>query len=258
MMAAARPVRRRKVQQKRRKGQLMRILITTLALAILTSTVQAQQGGQAQPPQGQPAPPALKTTKDKASYGIGLSIGGNLKRAGLDLDLAILMRGIADVLSGAKPALTPEEAQQSIAALQQEAGTRLADKNKQEGAAFLAKNKVADGVKTLPSGLQYKVIKAGDGKVSPKATDTVSTQYTGRLLDGTVFDSSRGEAVSFGVNQVIAGWTEALQLMKVGDKWQLFIPSELAYGAQGAGGAIGPNATLVFDIELVKIEPAKP
>jgi FKBP-type peptidyl-prolyl cis-trans isomerase len=176
------------------------------------------------------------------------------------LDLNILMRGLADALSGAKPALTPQEAQEAIGALQQETATKLAEKNKTEGAAFLAENKQKAGVVTLPSGLQYKVLKSGDGKASPKATDTVSTHYKGTLLDGKVFDSSydRGEPTSFPVNQVIAGWTEALQKMKVGDKWQLFVPAELGYRERGTpDGTIGPNATLVFEIELLGIEAAK-
>jgi len=132
---------------------------------------------------------------------------------------------------------------------------QLADKNQKEGEVFLAENKKKKGVITLPSGLQYQVIKEGTGKI-PKATDTVTTHYRGTLIDGTEFDSSykRGEPASFPVNGVIKGWTEALQLMKVGSKWQLFIPSNLAYGPQGAGQAIGPNATLIFEIELLSIK----
>lgn len=246
----------------------MRTILSAISAVLLAATVQAQQG-QAQPAQGQGAPAIeLKTTKQRASYGIGMNIGNNMRRSGFDLDLAALMRGLTDALAGAKPALAAQEIQESINAAQQEAVAvqeerkkQLAAKNKQDAADFLAKNKQQQGVTTLPSGLQYKVIKSGTGQGSPKATDTVTTHYKGTLLDGTVFDSSydRGEPASFGVNQVIPGWTEALQKMKVGDKWQLFIPAELGYGERGTpNGEIGPNATLVFDIELLAVEPAKP
>jgi FKBP-type peptidyl-prolyl cis-trans isomerase FklB len=145
-----------------------------------------------------------------------------------------------------------------MAAFQKEMIAKLGEKNKAEGEAFLAENKKKEGVKTLPSGLQYKVIKAGTGK-KPKVTDTVTTHYRGTLMNGTEFDSSyrRGQPVSFQVNGVIPGWTEALQLMEEGAKWQLFIPSNLAYGERGAGRDIGPNATLVFEIELLSIEEKK-
>jgi FKBP-type peptidyl-prolyl cis-trans isomerase FklB len=241
------------------------VILAAMAWTSIVAVAMAQQAGQGQQPGGQgqasPPPPELKTQKQKASYGIGINIGNSMKRSGFDLELAVLFRGITDALSGAKPVLSPQEMQECIAAMQQETVKKAADNNKQEGVAFHAKNKQQEGVITLPSGLQYKVLKAGDGKVSPKATDTVSTHYKGTLLNGNVFDSSydRGQPASFGVNQVIAGWTEALQKMKVGDKWQLFIPGELAYGERGTpGGEIGPNATLVFEIELLGIEPAKP
>jgi FKBP-type peptidyl-prolyl cis-trans isomerase len=246
------------------------IILAAIGSMFVAFAAQAQQGGQAQPPGQDQAPPAieLKTNKQKASYGIGLNIGNNMRRAGFELDLAVLVRGLQDALSGAKPALEPQAIQDSIAAVQQEAAAvqaerakQLAAKNKEDAARFLAENKQRQGVITLPSGLQYKVLKTGTGLASPKATDTVSTHYKGTLLDGTVFDSSydRGQPASFGVNQVIPGWTEALQKMKVGDKWQLFIPAELGYGERGTpNGEIGPNATLVFDIELLGIEPPKP
>jgi FKBP-type peptidyl-prolyl cis-trans isomerase len=224
---------------------------------------------QQQPGQGQ-TPPAgessLKSVKERASYSIGVNIGNNFKRLGFDLDISLLAKGISDALSGAKPQLADKEMQEALETFQREATARqaemaqkAAEKNKQEGIAFHAENKKKEGVTTLPSGLQYKVLKSGNGK-SPKATDTVTTNYKGTLLDGTVFDSSydRGEPASFPVNQVIKGWTEALQLMKVGDKWQLFIPSELGYGERGAGQAIGPNASLVFEIELLGIQPSDP
>lgn len=206
--------------------------------------------------------PVLKTDKDKVSYSIGLDIGTNFKRQSVDLDQKALAAGIADGLSGGKPLLTEDEVrkvlaqfQQQMAAKAQAMAQQLADKNQKEGEAFLAENKKKKGVITLPSGLQYRVITAGTGKI-PKATDTVTTHYRGTLIDGTEFDSSykRGEPASFPVNGVVKGWTEALQLMKVGSKWQLVIPSNLAYGPQGAGQVIGPNATLIFEIELLSIK----
>lgn len=204
----------------------------------------------------------LETQKDKVSYGIGLDIGTSFKRQSLDLDPKALGAGIADALLGREPRLSKEEIDKVLNAFQQEmrakaeAGKKqIADKNQKEGEAFLAQNKEKEGVITLPSGLQYKVVKAGSGKM-PKPTDTVKTNYQGTLIDGTEFDSSykRGEPSSFPVNGVIKGWTEALQLMKVGSKWELYVPSNLAYGPRGAGQMIGPNAALIFEIELLGIE----
>jgi FKBP-type peptidyl-prolyl cis-trans isomerase FklB len=207
----------------------------------------------------------LTTDKQKASYGIGFRMGGDMRGGQLtsdDIDLQALLRGMTDGLSKAKPALTEQDLQQAMMNFQTELTSRIQEKsktagakNKKEGEAFLAVNKSKDGVKTLPSGLQYKVIKSGNG-ATPGPTDTVKAHYKGTLLDGTVFDSSydRGEPVDFPVNHVIKGWTEALQLMKVGDKWQLFVPSELAYGEHGVGGDIGPNAVLVFDVELLDVK----
>lgn len=207
----------------------------------------------------------LKTKKDKVSYSIGLDMGASLKNNEIDVDPNIVARGIKDSLSGGKRLMTDQEVQETLTALrteliakQQERQKTLAEKNKKEGEAFLAANAKKEGVKTLPSGLQYKVITEGKGK-SPKATDTVTVNYRGTLIDGTEFDSSykRGEPATFQVNGVIKGWTEALQLMKEGSKWQLFIPSNLAYGERGAGGVIGPNATLIFEVELLSIKPAE-
>ena len=208
----------------------------------------------------------LKTQKDKVSYSIGMDIGTTLKSQSLDVDPAILARGIRDSMTGQKPLMTDQEIRDTIAAFQkemtakqQEQAKQLGEKNKKQGEAFLAENKKKEGVKTLPSGLQYKVITAGKGK-KPKATDTVTTHYRGTLIDGTEFDSSvsRGKPASFPVTGVIPGWTEALQLMEEGAKWQLFIPSNLAYGERGTpGGPIGPNATLIFDIELISIQEKK-
>jgi FKBP-type peptidyl-prolyl cis-trans isomerase FklB len=202
----------------------------------------------------------LKTQKDKVSYAIGLDMGHNLKRNELDIDPDVLARGIKDVMSG-NPVMTDEEAKETLMALQQDLQAKqmertkaLGTKNKQEGDAFLAKNKKEKGVKTLSSGLQYTVITKGKGK-SPKASDTVTVNYTGSLIDGTVFDSSykRGQPATFPVGGVIKGWTEALQLMKEGSKWHLVIPSDLAYGEQGRPG-IPPNSVLIFDVELISIK----
>lgn len=204
----------------------------------------------------------LISEKDKVSYSIGLDIGSSFKNQSIDIDTDALAAGIKDAISGSKPLLTENEVkevmtafQKGMAAKQYEKMKSLAEKNSKEGETFLAENKKKEGVKTTASGLQYKVITAGNGPM-PKDTDTVSVNYSGTLIDGTEFDSSykRGEAVSFPVNGVIKGWTEALQLMKVGSKWQLFIPSNIAYGERGAGGQIGPNATLIFDVELLSIK----
>jgi FKBP-type peptidyl-prolyl cis-trans isomerase FklB len=203
----------------------------------------------------------LKNQKEKISYIIGMDIGNNLKKQSIDVAPNILARGIQDALSAAKPLLTEQEIQNTLTAFQKERAAKqeeVAKKNKNEGEAFLAKNKEKEGVKTLPSGLQYIVSKAGTGK-KPSINDSVTTHYRGTLIDGTEFDSSyrRGQPVTFPVSGVIAGWTEALQLMEEGAKWQLFIPPNLAYGEQGTGGVIGPNATLIFEIELISIQEKK-
>ena len=207
-------------------------------------------------------PLTLKTQKDKSSYAVGLGLGKSLKRDGVDVDPAIVSRGLRDALAGGKTLLTDDEVKTTMTAVQadvrkrQEAKLQVAgETNKQEGEAFLATNKTQDGVVALPSGLQYKVLKEGTGP-KPAATDSVVCNYRGTLLNNTEFDSSykRGQPITLPVNGVIKGWTEALQLMPVGSKWQLFVPSELAYGARGAGGGIGPNATLVFEIELLSIQ----
>ncbi len=206
---------------------------------------------------------ALKSQKEKASYIIGSEVAKQLIVSKDDLDLDAMMLGMKDMFSGTKPRLSNKEMQSVMQTFQAQKQKkelammkRFADQNKKEGALFLSANKKKKGVTTLPSGLQYKVIKSGKGGVSPKTTDTVVTHYHGTLIDGTVFDSSydRGEAVSFPVNAVIKGWTEALTKMKVGDKWQLVIPSELAYGERGTPPKIGPNSVLVFDVELLEIK----
>jgi len=217
-------------------------MIVVLGILFLVNQVNAQEK------------PALKNQKEKVSYIIGMDIGGNLKRQSVDVDPNSLARGIQDALSGAQPLLSKEEIQETMAAFQKE----MAEKQKQRGEAFLSENKKKEGVKTLPSGLQYKVVKAGTGK-KPKLTDTVTVNYRGTLIDGTEFDSSfrRGQPATFPISGVIPGWTEAMQLMAEGAKWQLFIPPNLAYGERGAGGLIGPNATLIFEVELISVQENK-
>jgi len=224
-------------------------IIIILAVLFLVSQLNAQENL------------VLKTQKDKMSYVIGMDIGNNLKRQSIDVDPNILAKAIKDALAGQKPLLSDQEIRETMAAHQNEMKAKqevLAKKNKEQGDAFLAGNKKKEGVKTLPSGLQYKVIKAGKGK-KPKPDDSVTTNYRGTLIDGTEFDSSykRGQPAAFKVSGVIPGWTEALQLMEEGAKWQLFIPPSLAYGERGAGGTIGPNATLIFEIELISIQEKK-
>lgn len=208
-------------------------------------------------------PLVLKTEKDKLSYAIGMNIGEGMKHDKLDIDPAILSRALRDALAGKKLAMTDEEAKTVMTSFrnemmkkQQADAQKLSDTNKVEGEKFLAANKSKTGVVTLPSGLQYKIIKEGTGP-KPAATDTVVTNYRGTLINGTEFDSSytRGEPAEFPVNRVIKGWTEALQLMPVGSKWELYVPSNLAYGERSPGGEIGPNSTLIFDVELMSIKP---
>jgi len=199
---------------------------------------------------------------EKNSYAIGLKFGGSMKQEIEELQLKAFFSGITDGFEGKEPRLTSEEVadtmkafqEKKMAEMQQQSEAALAE-NKSSGTAFLAKNNARDGVITLESGLQYEVLASGEGE-SPEKADRVKVHYHGTLIDGTVFDSSveRGSPATFGVGQVIKGWTEALQLMKTGDKWKLFIPSDLAYGPRGAGGKIGPNAALIFEVELLSIE----
>ena len=213
------------------------------------------------------AAPALKTRKEKFSYALGMNIGtglgANLKKQGVEVDPNLLTQGLKDALTGGKTRLTVEEAQAVLTEVQNEVRKQQQEKvqeagakNKIEGEAFLTANKAKEGVVTLPSGLQYKILTAGTGP-KPTGTDTVVCNYRGTLTNGKEFDSSytRGQPATFQVDGVIKGWTEALQLMPVGSKWQLFIPSNLAYGERGAGGGeIGPNATLIFEVELLSIQ----
>jgi FKBP-type peptidyl-prolyl cis-trans isomerase FklB len=224
--------------------------ILTVAMLLLPAFAAAQEA------------PALKTEKEKLSYAMGMDLGNQLKTRSVDIDPAIFGRGLADALAGSKTLLTAEEAKAIITELQKAMLVKQAaeakvvgDKNKAEGDAFLAANKAKEGVVTLTSGVQYKVLSRGTGK-QPTIDDTVVCQYRGTLIDGKEFDSSytRGQPATFPVKGVIKGWTEVLQLMPVGSKWQVFIPPNLAYAERGSGAMIGPNATLIFEIELVAIK----
>ena len=206
---------------------------------------------------GTSADQSLATQKQRASYGIGMNVGNRFKNDVIDLDTDAFIKGFKDALAGAKPALTEAELNDAMANLRKDVEAKVNEqgsKNKKEGEDFLAKNKTEKGVQTTPSGLQYQVIKEGTGPM-PKETDVVKVHYEGKLINGTVFDSSikRGEPATFPVNGVIKGWVEALQKMKVGSKWKLFIPSDLAYG-ENAQGQIPANAVLIFDVELLGIE----
>lgn len=209
-----------------------------------------------------PKPLSLNTQRDKASYAIGLSVGKSLHRDSVDVDPHIVLQGLEDALAGNKFLLSDDEVKATMATLQEDIRKKQEEKrlalietNKKDGEAFLASNGTKEGVVTLQSGLQYKVLTQGTGP-KPAATDSVVCNYRGTLLDGTEFDSSykRGQPATFAVSQVIKGWTEALQLMPAGSKWQLFIPSDLAYGERGQGPTIGPNTTLVFEVELLSIQ----
>jgi FKBP-type peptidyl-prolyl cis-trans isomerase len=255
----------------------------TLVVALLTVVAAAQ----ANPPKPQPSPAAkppaaqppaakpaaespFKTDKEKASYAIGMNVGtglhDNLTRQSVDVDYKLLLQGFQDSISGNKTLMTEDEARKALNDLQTAMRTKMlekqketADKNKKDGEDFLAANKSKEGVVTLPSGLQYKILSPGTG-AKPLAADTVECNYRGTLIDGTEFDSNAkaGKPISFTVGGVIKGWTEALQRMPVGSKWQLWIPPDLAYGDQQRGPVIGPNSTLVFEVELVGIEKKEP
>ena len=192
---------------------------------------------------------------DKISYALGLSIGNNFRTSGIKyLKIEAFIKGIDDVLSDKKPDISYDEAKQIINDYFVKLQAEQVKLNKEAGEEFLRINKGKAGVVTLPSGMQYEILKKGSG-TKPKAADKVKCHYHGTLINGTVFDSSvqRGEPATFGVSQVIQGWVEALQLMEKGSKWKLFIPSELAYGERGAGEKIGPNSTLIFEVELIDI-----
>ena len=206
---------------------------------------------------------ALDTMEQRFSYLIGLQLANGMMEQGIDkdLDIAAFSQALKDTFAGTEPRLSQEQIQETVQAMQAKAMQEEAEKGAAAlaaGQAFLAENKTKDGVETTESGLQYSVTEAGSG-AKPAASDTVKVHYEGRLLDGTVFDSSynRGEPATFGVSQVIAGWQEALQMMPAGAKWEVWIPSDLAYGPTGAGGAIGPNEVLNFTIELIEITDSK-
>jgi len=265
-------------------GDMRKSLIAAVLLAagsMLVADGAAQQTPAATTPTATPKTPAKKATatksaaapltsrKQKFSYALGMNIatglGANLKKQGVEVDWSILAQGLKDGASGGKTQLTEQEAKAILTDVEndvkkeaQEKMKAAADKNKAEGEAFLAANKDKEGVKTLPSGLQYKVLTEGTGP-KPAATDTVVCNYRGTLINGTEFDSSykRGEPATFPVGGVIKGWTEALQLMPVGSKWQLFIPADMAYGDRGAGSDIGPGQTLIFEVELLSIGEQK-
>jgi FKBP-type peptidyl-prolyl cis-trans isomerase FklB len=266
----------------------MRSLFPT-STALVATSILLMANLQAQQAPAQKAPPAstsktqpsattsqsaspLATDKDKLSYAIGMNIGATLHQQSMDIDPKVLARGIADTLAGSKTLLTDEEAKAVLEQLQekmrseQEAKIQAAaETNKKEGDVYIAANRAKEGVVTLPSGLQYKILRTGTGP-KPTLTDTVVCQYQGTLINGKVFDSSyqRGQPVTIPVGKVIKGFTEALQLMPVGSKWELVIPPDLAYGDRGAGADIGPNSTIIFDVELLSIqaqganEPASP
>jgi FKBP-type peptidyl-prolyl cis-trans isomerase FklB len=235
------------------------LLGTALAQTPAAPTQQSSQPPAAASPA---ATPAFANQKDKVSYAIGMNIGTTLHRQSLDVDPNVLLQGLKDAMAGGKTQLSEEEARATLTELQndmrkkqQEKMQQAAEENKKEGDAFLSANKAKSGIVTLPSGLQYKVLTAGAGP-KPTASDSVVCNYKGTLIDGKEFDSSykRGEPATFPVSGVIKGWTEALQLMPVGSKWQLFVPSDLAYGERGQGPDIGPNATLIFEVELISIQ----
>ncbi len=204
----------------------------------------------------------LKTETDKLSYSIGSDLGRNFKQQDIQINPEAFLQGLNDELKGAKTVLTKEEMKQTLAQFQKKMlmkrlakFQKAANENKKKGEAFLLANKKKKDVVTLPSGLQYKILKKGSG-ASPKKEDSVTVEYTGKLLSGKVFDSSEktGKPATFKLTQVIPGWTEALQLMKTGAQWEIYVPSKLAYGSRGIGGPIGPNETLVFNIKLISVK----
>ena len=206
--------------------------------------------------------PVLATTEDKVSYSIGSDLGKNLKRQGIAINPSIFAKGMADGMSGGKLLMSEDEMKQVLSDFEKEMMNKRAsefnekaEENKVQGEAFLKENKAKEGVVSLPSGLQYKIVKAGTG-VKPTKEDMVTVEYTGRLLNGEVFDSTEkaGKPVSFKLTQVIPGWTEALQLMPAGSTWEVYIPAKLAYGSRNVGGSIGPNETLIFNVHLIDVK----
>jgi FKBP-type peptidyl-prolyl cis-trans isomerase FklB len=225
-----------------------RVLFVLIASVLASASLPLHAAGKAE----------LKSDLQKNSYSVGYDVGRALKRQIGAVDANAMSRGMKDALSDTKPALPEQEIKDRFLAQKQEAAKIIPERNKKAGEAFLAKNKTEKGVTTTASGLQYKVLTAGSG-AKPTADDTVTVNYRGTLIDGTEFDSSykRGQPATFPVKGVIPGWTEALQLMGVGAKWQIYLPSNIAYGEHGAGNLIGPNSALIFEVELMSIaEPA--
>lgn len=251
---------------------LKRFLMAMGLAALLVAAAMAQESSAPKDKQETPSKqeaPSLSTKKDRLSYALGLDLGNQLHRLAVDIDPAIFARGLTDATSGNKPALSDDEVRKIIVELRNEqmakqqqlqaeraaANKVLGEKNKKEEQAFLADNKNKPGVVTLPGGLQYKILKEGNGP-KPTLDDTVVCHYRGTLINGTEFDSSyqRGEPVTFPVKAVIKGWSEVLQLMPVGSTWQLFIPADLAYGERGVPDKIEPNSMLIFEVELISIQ----
>jgi FKBP-type peptidyl-prolyl cis-trans isomerase FklB len=245
--------------------------LSIFAIAVLLGTAVAQQTPPPSAPSSAtksdkgaaPSQNGLTTQKEKFSYALGMNLGTNLQKQSVPVDVDLVMRGLKDSLAGGKLLLTEDEARAAMTEVQNQLRQQMQEKakaqgeaNQKEGDAFLAANKSKPDVVTLPSGLQYKILQPGTGP-KPAATDTVVCNYKGTLVDGKEFDSSskHGGPASFPVTGVIKGWTEALQLMPVGSKWQLFVPPSLGYGERGAGNDIGPDATLIFEVELVSIKP---
>lgn len=270
-------MRNEKQDTKRTHPRFMTIFLT---LALASSLLSFDEKTAGAPPaavaaKDAPAPDSfpLKGPKEKLSYAIGANLGNGIRQQSVEVEPALVVQGLKDALAGSEPLLSEHEVAVVMAGLQNQlrskqltaaaekivATKELAEKNQKEGDAFLAGNKAKDGVVTLETGLQYKVLKAGSGR-KPTADDTVVCHYRGTLIDGTEFDSSqkRNQPATFPLKKVIKGWNQALQLMPVGSKWQLFVPPSLAYGGRGANSGIGPNATLIFDVELLEIKDTPP
>ena len=228
-------------------------IVSLMAIVLVIVGVSCQQGGSVQDVN-------LETDADSVGYAIGILVGTNNKQqienapGGEDINIEAMAAGFHQALTAEEPDMTSEEADAMVRRFFESAGEAEAQRNLEEGNAFLEENKQREGVEVTQSGLQYEILKEGTGE-SPTAEDIVKVHYHGTLIDGTVFDSSveRGEPATFGVGQVIPGWTEALQMMKVGGKWKIYLPSLIAYGERGAGQNIGPNQTLIFEVELLEI-----
>lgn len=238
--------------------------VAGLILVLSPAALHAQAPAPAAPAAPAQDAPAFKTDKEKTSYAVGMNVGSAIRRDSADLDVNLIVRGLQDALSSATPLLTQDEMRALLTRLQAQLKSRVATQQsekaaraKSEGDVFLAENKTKEGVVTTASGLQYKILKAGTG-AKPAVTDTVVVNYRGTLIDGTEFDNSykAGKPSTLALNRVIKGWSEALQLMPVGSKWQLYVPSDLAYGTRGAGPRIGPNTALIFDVELLSVQAA--